>query len=127
MKIRLITFITFTILSCLPLYMSFEVKPRNLAKIWAECEFSVTEDKRCTKLTLLSMSAALVWSAWVLYFIISYRWVRFGYVGKNIRIIGAVLGSLALFSVPLFGAVYVLPAVLLMLYIHIRVPYNAQA
>ena len=126
-KIRLITFISFTILSILPLYMSFEVKPKVLAETYAECELSNTENKRCDKLALLSISGVLVWSAWTLYFIICYRWVRFGYVGKNIRILGAIVGSLAILSVPLYGAIYVLPAVLLMLYVHFRVPYSVQA
>ena len=108
--------------------MSFDVKPRNLAETFVECDFSTPEDKKsCNNLILLSISNFLIWSAWALYFIISYRWVRFGYVGKNIRITGAIVGSLAFLSVPLFAAIYVLPAVLLMVYIHIRVPYSEYA
>ena len=125
--LRLLTFLSFTIPSGLSLFISFDVNPRHLAETFAECEFSNTEGKQCNKLTISSISSALVWSAWALYFIIGYRWVRFGYVGKNIRILGAIVGSLALMSVPLFGVIYVLPAVLLMLYIHIKSPYGAQA
>ena len=128
MKVRLITFITFTILSALPLFMSFEVKPRGLATTFAKCEISSAAISQCKKeLTLAVISGALVWSAWILYFIICYRWVRFGYVSKNIRITGAIIGSLALLSTPLYGIIYVLPAVFLMLYIHFRVPYIAKA
>jgi len=108
--------------------MSFKVKPRNIAETFAKCEFSSTEISQCyEKLMLLAISDILVWSAWALYFIICYRWVRFGYVSKKIRIIGAIVGTFALLSVPVFGMIYVLPAVFLMLYIHFRVPYNAKA
>ncbi len=125
---RLIIFLSCTVLSILPLLTSFKTLPRKIAHIIAKFGIDCSGNSWCEEELFSNLVfGVLAWCAWVLYFIINYRWVRFGYVQKNIRIAGALIGICALLSAHIYGVILVLPAVLLMLYIHFRVPHSAPA
>ncbi|OMH33543.1 hypothetical protein [Motiliproteus sp. MSK22-1] len=128
MKKKLAAFIICTLLSMVPIVLSFGILPRQVASIIAQFGPSCAENSWCAeRLSSITVFAVLAWSAWGLYFIINYRWIRFGYVEKKIRILGAFVGTCALLSAHLYGVFMVLPAVLLMLYIHFKAPYSAHA
>jgi hypothetical protein len=108
--------------------VSFDILPSNIARLISKYGISCLDNAWCAKkLTSTVLFGVLAWVAWGVYFIINYRWIRFGYVEKNIRVIGASIGTCALlFSHP-YGFLLVLPAVFLMLYIHFKAPYANKA
>ncbi len=72
---------------------------------------------------LVSLPVILFCTAWLLYFLISYNWIRHKAVSKNLRILGGSIGSISIIITVGMGLLFVLPSVILMLYIHFRVPY----
>jgi hypothetical protein len=128
MRKRLIIFLVCTLFSGIPILISFDIFPSSIARLLSKYGASCFDNAWCAKkLTSTVLLGILVWVAWGFYFIINYRWIRFGYVEKNIRLVGALVGTCALlFSHP-YGVLFVLPAVCLMLYIHFKVPYANKA
>lgn len=98
------------------------IEVSRLATKVAVYGYGCFENTKCITGILL---VTLIWTAWIFYFLICYQWVRYGYVAKNYRRLGAVFGTLA-FILTIYGFLFVLPAVVLMLYIHFKVPYEKQ-
>ena len=125
MKTRLSIFIICSLLSGLTISTSLEVPINQIAMLIGKFGSSCLDNSWCTERLYVSIIRAILWpTAWGFYFIISYRWVRFGYVGKKIRIAGATVGTCALLASHIFGIFLTLPAIILMLHIHFKVPYG---
>jgi hypothetical protein len=124
MKIRLFKFLFCTALSCWGLVLSWIALSGLFNALFFEpLNFTYTKDNIILEFVLCT----LIWSAWFYYFKISIKWIKYNYVEKLPRIIGATLGITCILITGGYGLFIALPSIILMLYIHYNVPYDQQA
>ena len=76
-----------------------------------------------TKLALKVIFYTLIMIAWFFYLLINYHWIRYGVIGRKLRLLGATIGFSCIALTLGAGFFYALPAVILMFYIHLYTPY----